>query len=179
MALAAAPAWAAGEFSNRRAPGFSLPDLKLKLHDLADYRGKVVLLEIMQTTCPHCGKFVAVLEEISQKYAGRVQVLSIVNYPPENDVSVAKFVKEHGLSHPVLFDCGQVARSYTLATPQKSLIEIPHVFVIDQQGVIRNDFVYGLLTRGPIFEGRGLFDEVEKLLGAGETRGATKSSPKK
>ena len=39
-----------------RAPGFSLPDLKADQHDLADYRGKVVILEFMQTTCPQSNR---------------------------------------------------------------------------------------------------------------------------
>ena len=40
--------------ASRRAPGFSLPDSKAQQHDLADYRGKVVILEFIQTACPHC-----------------------------------------------------------------------------------------------------------------------------
>ncbi len=38
--------------ASRRAPGFSLPDSKTQEHDLADYRGKVVILEFMQTGLP-------------------------------------------------------------------------------------------------------------------------------
>ena len=53
--LSALTMLAAGELSGRRAPGFALPDLNLNYHDLADLQGRVVLLEIMQTTCPHCG----------------------------------------------------------------------------------------------------------------------------
>ena len=178
MALSLAPIWASGELSNRRAPGFSLPDVALKQHDLADYRGKVVLLEIMLTNCPHCGKFAPILEEISRKYAGRVQVLSIVN-PPDNTTTVAKFAKDYGLSYPILFDCGQVAGSYMMATPQRPSFDIPHLFLIDQRGTIRNDFGYSVLTLG-IFEGRGLFPEVEKLLGTAASPGAGKTStPKK
>jgi len=157
-----APVWAAGELSNRRAPGFSLPDMKLKQHDLADYRGKVVLLEIMLTSCPHCLQFARILEQVSQKYAGRVQVLSIVN-PPDTSATVAKFVQEQKVGYPLLFDCSQVAGSYMKATPQKPSFDIPHLFLIDQNGFIRNDFGYGVLTLN-IFEGKGLFAQVEKLL---------------
>ncbi len=162
IVLAAAPLWGAGELSNRRAPGFSLPDMTMKQHDLADYRGKVVVLEIMLTTCPHCLKFADILEEVAKKYAGRVQVLSIVN-PPDNTTTVARFVKERKLSYPVLFDCGQAAGSYVLATPQKPTISIPHVFLIDPNGVIKNDFSYSVMTSN-IFDGRGLFAELDKLL---------------
>jgi len=161
-ALAAAPLWAAGELSNRRAPGFSLPDSALKQHDLADYRGKVVVLEVMLTTCPHCAKFAPILEEVARKLAGRVQVLTIVN-PPDTTGTVVKFIKDHKLSYPVLFDCGQVAASYMRASLERPSFDIPHLFLIDANGVIRNDFGYSVLTLG-IFEGKGLMAEVEKLL---------------
>ncbi len=172
--LAAAQAWAAGELSSRRAPGFSLPDINFKQHDLVDYRGMVVLLEIMATTCPHCVKFGRTLEEISRKYAGRVQVLSIVN-PPDVPATVGKFAKDNAISYPVLFDCGQAAGAYMKATPQKSSFDIPHLFIIDPNGYIKNDYAYGILTTG-IFEGRDLFKEVEKLLGGSA---APQSAPKK
>jgi len=39
--------------SGRRAPSFSLPDSKLKQHDILDYRGKWLLLDFMQNDYPH------------------------------------------------------------------------------------------------------------------------------
>ncbi len=173
-----APLWASGELSNRRAPGFSLPDASVRQHDLADYRGKVVLVEIMLTTCPHCVTFAKTLEEVQKKYAGRVQVLSIVN-PPDTTATVGKFIREQGLSYPVLFDCGQAAGSYMLATPQRPSFDIPHIFLVDQNGIIKNDFGYGILDT-QIFEGRALFGEIDKMLGmAPAAPPARKTTPKK
>ncbi len=161
--LALAPLWAAGELSNRRAPGFSLPDLNLKQHDLGDYRGKVVVLEIMLTNCPHCAKFAPLLEEVSRKYGARVQVISIVN-PPDTTSTVGRFATDNKVTYPILFDCGQAAGSYMKASPQNPRFDIPHLFLIDQRGMIRNDWAYSVLNIG-IFEGRALFAEVEKVLG--------------
>ena len=45
LGAAAASLEAAGELSNRRAPGFSLPDSNINYHDLGDYRGKIVLVD--------------------------------------------------------------------------------------------------------------------------------------
>ena len=42
-------------------------------------------------------------------------------------------------------------------------IDVPHLFIIDQHGMIRNDFSYKEDAR-PIFEGPGLNAEVDKLL---------------
>ena len=44
-----------------------------------------------------------------------------------------------------------------------SHIDVPHLFIIDKQGMIRNDFSYSEKDKG-VFEGPGLFAEVDKLL---------------
>ena len=163
LALAVS-AWAAGELSNRRAPGFSLPDSNLKQHDLYDYRGKVILVNIMKTDCPHCSTFSRVLSALQKNHRGRLQVLSIVNSPPENQGAVRKYQTDNNLQDSViLFDCRQVAISYFKLTPAHPSFEVPHVFIIDQKGWIQEDFGYNLLNRG-IFEGEDLFPIVEKYL---------------
>ena len=162
--LSAVSLFAAGELSNRRAPGFSLPDFNLKQYDTQDYRGKVLIVEIMQTTCPHCAAFSAVLEEAVAKYGGRVAVLSIT-LPPDKVDDVKRYIAAHKITVPILFDCGQAAASYLRAGPQRSDISVPHVFLIDPQGMIRNDYEYSVLTK-EFFEGRGLFAELDRLLAA-------------
>ena len=158
---------ASGELSGRRAPGFSLPDLHGQQHDLQDYRGKVVLIDIIQTTCPHCQQLADVLGKVEAKYGDKVAVLSIT-IPPDNQNAVAHFVAGHSIAYPVLFDCGQVSASYLKATPQNPKVNVPHVFLIDGQGTIRNDFGYEFNTRN-IFEGDGLNLEIDRLL-AGKSK---------
>jgi peroxiredoxin len=143
----------------RRAPGFSLPDIKTQQHDLADYRGKVVVLEFMQTTCPHCAAFTSVLSQIEQKYGNKVAIVSIVN-PPDDQSKVSSYISGHQIDYPVLLDCGQVAYSYI----EKASFDLPSVFLIDGSGMIRNHWEYSLLTRD-IFEGNALMPEVGKLAG--------------
>lgn len=154
---------ASGELSGRRAPGFSLMDMNFKQHDPQDYRGKILLVEIMKTSCPHCVAFAPILEEIVSKYHGQVAALTIVN-PPDTLDTVRKYVADHKVTVPVLFDTGQVAFSYFKVTPQNPDVNIPHLFIIDAQGMIRNDYEYSPLTRG-IFEGRDLFTELDRMLG--------------
>jgi peroxiredoxin len=158
-------AFAAGELVGHHAPGFSLPDRTYKYHDPQDYRGKILIVEFMQTTCPHCSAFAKILEEASAKYAGKVSILSIVN-PPDTPDKVGQFAASNKITLPILFDCGQIAASYVHWTPGKSGgFDIPRVFIIDTTGVIRRDLEYNALTK-EIFEGRGLFNELDKMLQA-------------
>jgi peroxiredoxin len=162
LLVSAALLLASGELSGRRAPGFSLPDLHLQQYDPLDFHGKILVLDVIQTTCPHCAAFSEILEKLRGKYGDRIAVLSIVN-PPDTQTTVARFVAAHKISTPVLFDCGQVTVSYLKVTPAKPSINVPHVFLIDGHGMIRNDFGYEFDTKN-IFEGDGLNAEIDRLL---------------
>jgi peroxiredoxin len=162
LLASAALLFASGELSGRRAPGFSLPDLHGQQHDLQDYRGKIVIVDIIQTTCPHCQQLADVLEKVEAKYGGKVAVLTFA-IPRDTPATVAHFVAEHKVTTPVLFDCGQASAAYLKATPQNPTVNVPHLFLIDGQGMIRNDFAYEFDTRN-IFEGDGLYMEIDRLL---------------
>ncbi len=162
--FAASILFAAGPLSNRRAPGFSLMDTTGRQYDLNDFRGKVVLIEIMQTRCPHCRVFSKILDQIKAKYADRVAILSVVN-PPDTPQMVAQYLAEVKPSSPLLFDCGQMAISYFKATPQNPAVDLPHLFIIDANGWIVNDYGYGDSTKN-IFEGQALFPELDRMFAA-------------
>ena len=147
--------------ADRRAPGFSLMDSKLAEHDLADYRGKLVLLVFMQTTCPHCAGFAELLQQTQEKFGSRIAVLAVAIYP-DDPGKVADFIAGHRIKYPILLDVGQVAYSYVLT----QTLTFPHMYLIDGGGMIRRDYQYGPLTR-EIFEGDQLAAEITRLLPAG------------
>jgi peroxiredoxin len=144
----------------KRAPGFCLADTSGQWRDLYDYRGKVVVLEFMQTTCPHCASFAPTLAAIAQKYPGKVQVLALA-LPPDTPVTMLQFVNGHKPPYPLLMDMGQVAASYVRAPG----LTFPRVYLIDSEGMIRGNWEEGPLTKS-IFEGNGLSQEIDRLLGA-------------
>lgn len=158
--LGAAAVCTAGELVGQRAPGFALPDVNGRFHDPADYHGRLLLVDFMQVTCPHCATFAKILEKAKAKYGARIAVLSVVN-PPSDKAGVSKFLQDHKITSPILFDCGQVAYSYI--RPKSTSISIPHVFFIDGEGIVRNDIVYSPQTQ-QVFEGNGLFAEIDRLL---------------
>jgi peroxiredoxin len=154
---------ASGELSDRRAPGFALPDPGYeRYYDLQDYAGRIVIIDIMSTHCPHCLLASTTLEQVKARYGDKVAILEVV-LPPDNQESIAKFIQTNNVTVPVVCDMGQMTASYFKATPATMQhIEVPHLFVIDKQGIIRN-FGYDESTRS-VFEGAGLFAEIDKLL---------------
>ena len=154
----------------RRAPGFALPAADSRLvFDLADYRGKVVLLDLMQTNCVHCGPFARTLEQVKTKYGNKVEVLSVVTQPDAAD-TVAGFVSANKITFPVLFDCGQMMFSYVRPNPARPTVQFPHLYIIGPSGMILRDYAYSPETEA-IFAGQRLFQELDQILGSGASRG--------
>jgi peroxiredoxin len=149
---------AAGQLSGRRAPGFSLPDSSFHRYDLQDFRGKWLLLDFLESHCPHCRVLAKMLEQVKAHYGAKVAILEIVLAPPETMQTVAEYVKDSKVTSPVLYDQGQVAASYFNATPEHNSYDTPHLFIIDPNGMIVKDFSQ--------YEGQGLIKDLDLLMAA-------------
>ena len=155
--------FAATDLSNRRAPGFSLSDQRQVEHDLQDYRGKILLIEWMQTTCPHCIVFSKVLEEVKSKYKGKVEVVSIV-LPPDSIDPVKKFIATTKVTYPILFDSGQMSATYLKITPQNPTVVFPQLFIVDGAGIIKENYKYANETANFFSNSKELTAELDKMV---------------
>ena len=171
---ATAACLSAGPLSGRRVPSFTLPDSSANYHDILDYRGKVVLVEVMQTTCSHCQELAAQLEKVQDKYGNNVPILSIV-VPPDNAETVKQFSIRFHIRYSIVFDCGQVTASLMKATPANPNVKFPHLFLVDKSGMIREDFDWEKDKAN--LTGAGLFASIDKLL-AGAPAGPAKAPAK-
>ena len=160
LLLAAGSVFGANDYSNRRAPGFSLTDSHYQQHDPQDYRGKVLLIDIMSTTCPNCAKLADLLVQVKAKYGDRIGIITVVTLPDQFNTA-DKFAAEHKLSWPVVFDSGQMIASYLKLTPSNPQVHFPHLFVVDPAGMIRNDYEE---FEGPAATVEGLSSVIDKLL---------------
>jgi peroxiredoxin len=122
----------------KAAPAFELKDLAGKTVKLADYKGKIVVLEWFQPTCPYCVKG---YEEggncraTSEKLAKDGVVYLLVNSSNANDPNAklednVEFFKSRKLSHTVLMDTdGRIGHAYGAKST-------PHCMVIDAKGTL-------------------------------------------
>jgi peroxiredoxin len=148
--------------TKRRAPGFSLLSSTERQEDLADYRGRIVLIDVMKTDCPHCGAFARILQQVAVRYGNKVAVLSIAPQP-DNPSTVGKFIAENKITFPILYDCGQVIYSYVRPNPLNPSISLPHLYIVDRDGFIIRDYLFGAATE-EIFRGQDLFKELDRIL---------------
>jgi thiol-disulfide isomerase/thioredoxin len=92
---------AAGQSVIRKAPelAFKLPGQGEKL--LSQYRGKVVALEFILTTCPHCQAASHVMTRMQEHYGSKgLQVLDVA-VDLNADLKVENFAKEYQVNFPV------------------------------------------------------------------------------
>lgn len=120
------------EKSSALAPAISLRDPAGKAVTLASLRGRSVLVNFWATWCPPCRAELPDLEALAQEKPGCLALLG-VEAGCETPAEVAAFVRERGLSYPVVLDDGSASRSYHVTT-------LPHSALIDAEGTLVGTF---------------------------------------
>ena len=111
------------------APDFDLPDLEGGRVRLADYSGRVVLVEFWATWCGPCRLQAQILEELYKEVQGpSVEFLAISLGEPDD--IVREFVEERPFPYPVALDTEEVLGV------SLQVYALPTVMVVDPQGRI-------------------------------------------
>ena len=108
---------------------------------LSDYRGKVVVLALIMTTCSHCQDLTKELIPIAKEYGPRgVQIIECA-FNPEAQGDVAGFIAQFQPTFPVGFNGRDEVYSYLgrSAVDQRPFY-VPHLVFIDRNGLIRGDY---------------------------------------
>ena len=112
------------------APAVSLPALDGGSRDLAQERGKVVLMNFWATWCIPCRTEMPELQSLADDLQGESFTLFTID-PQEDAATITLFRRELGLRLPVLLDeDGEVTRSYGVRA-------LPATFLIDRKGILR------------------------------------------
>jgi thiol-disulfide isomerase/thioredoxin len=91
-----------------KTPPLALRDLAGRQHALADYRGKVVLVNFWATWCEPCREEMPSMQRLKQRFAGERFAVLAVNYG-EADTRASEFLKRSSLDLTVLLDPSQDA----------------------------------------------------------------------
>ena len=135
LGVAGLAAWplAAAElkpWSARQPAAFELKDLSGARHRLADYRGRVVLVNFWATWCEPCRDEMPAIEKLKERFAGRPFAVLAVNVD-EPEARVRKFLSSMPLSFTVLLDHERkLARSWNVRI-------LPASYVLAPDGTVR------------------------------------------
>lgn len=130
-----------------QAPDFELKDMEGKEHKLADYRGKVVVLDFWATWCGNCRKTRPILNKLMEQYKDKPTAFLSVNCL-ETGGDPEAFVKKYKYPGTQLMKGNKTSRIYGIKS-------IPYILVIDKAGkILRADSGYS----------EDLADELSKLI---------------
>ena len=124
----------------RPSPPLTIERLGAPAVHLSQYRGKVVALAFISTTCPHCQDLTRLLGPLSREYALRgVQVLECA-FNNEAQPNMAAFLQQ--LQPP--FPVGWTSPAAAMAYLQRTILDtrplhVPHMVFLDRRGIIRAD----------------------------------------
>ena len=170
----------------RKSPPFSIlrPGPDQEPLPLESFRGKVVLLAFISTTCPHCQDLTRELGPLSKEFAARgVQFLECA-FDDGAQLAVPGFIQQFQPPFPV----GYADRTAVADYLQRSVVDatplwVPHMVFLDRGGVIQADIAGDDPFMGaPVENIRALLDQLlQGGVAAKKAPGATKKStaPKK
>jgi peroxiredoxin len=111
-------------------PALELRDVGGHVHRLADYRGRVVLLNFWATWCDPCREEMASIRALGERLAGAPFTVLGVNYG-ESAARVEGFVKQVPVGFPMLLDRNQeVSRGWRVRV-------LPATFLVGPDGRVR------------------------------------------
>ncbi len=122
----------AGGLVHQAAPDFTLTDLNGTTVNLADFKGKVVLINVWATWCPPCVRETPRLVRVAEQYTADGLVVLGVNATYQDTVSdVRAFVAQQQIPYPILLDPDNVVGQLY---PTRLM---PSTFLVDRTGLIR------------------------------------------
>lgn len=150
--LAAYQRFLASEQAVRR-PDFILPDLNGKERDIAEWGGKILIVNFWATWCPPCRREIPMFVKLQKKYGP--QGVQFIGVTVDHVDAIKAFAKANHINYPLLHG---VQRAMDVSTQYGDTAgTLPYTVVIDRKGDIRR--IFPQVTPRKILEG-----EIEDLL---------------
>jgi peroxiredoxin len=113
----------------RAAPDFTLEDMQGVTHSLADYQGKVMIVNFWATWCPPCVKEMPSLQRAWEQLRGEDIGVLAINMG-EQKQAIEGFIQKHPVELPILLD-----KDFDMADAW-AVSGLPTTYVVDPEGQI-------------------------------------------
>lgn len=118
--------------SEDQAMHVALDDLDGTPHSLADWHGKVLVVNFWATWCPPCRQEMPLLVKLQAKYAARgLQIVGIAT-DEQSEQDVRRFMRQMVVNYPILMGDDQVPGIISALGGQ--FIGLPYTVVVDREG---------------------------------------------
>ncbi|MCL5744130.1 MAG: TlpA family protein disulfide reductase [Acidobacteria bacterium] len=117
------------------------PEFVIHMNDdsqilLSQLRGKVVALEFLLTTCPHCKVASKVLTKLQNEWGPKGLQCVGVAIDPMPKLGLLGFVAETGATYPVGYSEYNTAVAFLEHPPLLRML-VPQVMIVDRNGIVR------------------------------------------
>jgi peroxiredoxin len=139
-------------FSERNAPvdsagkGVTAPLFSLttpsgeKIH-LADFRGKVIILDFWATWCPPCKEGIPHLNQLYREYRKDGLVVIGISLDRGGPEEVRRFLDQKGVEYITVMGNEEVFQAYSGLPGLGKIQGIPTAFIVDREGRVHQKFV--------------------------------------
>jgi peroxiredoxin len=120
----------------RKAPEITIVEPSGNKIPLSSYKGKVVVLALVSTVCPHCQKECEMLTQLYAEMKPKGVQMAAIAFNDNAAVLVPGFIRDHGVMFPV----GSAKADTVLEFLGFSVMDryvVPQIAVIDRKGMIR------------------------------------------
>jgi len=121
-----------------KTPALDLKDIRGRQVRLADYKGRVLLINFWATWCIPCRTEIPDLVKLQTKYRNRGLSIIGITYPPEELSDVGRFARMLRMNYPVALGIKDTMSQFT------STETLPITVVVDRDGKMR-DIIEGIM----------------------------------
>ena len=119
----------------RKSPEFVITDPSGKPVPISSFKGKIVVMPLMFTTCPHCQREAQMLTKLQKEFSARGVVMQGTVFNNANGAMASQFVKEFNIGFPVGFNTRDQVVGYLGLSVMDRWV-VPQVVIIDKTGTI-------------------------------------------
>lgn len=116
-----------------KAPGLHLTDANGNLFQLANQKGKAVLLNFTVNSCPHCLESITMLNDLYSRYGKKNFTIVTIN-PFADKAAIEKYNKKWNIKYPIFINIG------TSNADNYNVESYPTFYLIDKNGNIVRRF---------------------------------------
>jgi thiol-disulfide isomerase/thioredoxin len=121
----------------RPAKEFICSDAAGKKIALSSYKGKVLVVQFLSTTCSHCQAFSQLLTKLQAEYGPKGFQAVGVAFNEADAAMVRSYVEDHHIGIPVGFAPRGDVLGYLGVSVMDPGLRVPQVVVIDRAGQVR------------------------------------------